>query len=272
MFRILEKRRLAPGVHCAVIEASLIAAKARAGQFVMVRARGKGERIPLTIADFDRSRGTITLVFQEAGKTTAYLGRMRPGEALIDLLGPQGNPTEIEDYGTAVVIGGGIGVAPVYPLARELKEKGNRVVAIIGFRSKDQVFWEERMKSVTQSLTVCTNDGSYGEKGLVTGALEELIALETVNIVFAIGPAVMMKAVAGVTRPAGIKTVASLNSLMVCAMGMCGACRVSVAGKTRFTCMEGPDFDAHQVDFDLLIRRLETYKDEEKCACKKSEE
>lgn len=270
MFRILEKRLLAPGIHCAVIDAPLIAGKARAGQFVIIRATEKGERIPLTIADFDRGRGTITVVFQEAGKTTRGLGAMKAGDSIPDLLGPQGNPTEIADFGNCVVVGGGIGTAPVYPLARELKEKGNTVVAITGFRSREHVFWEDKMRSVSDSLVICTNDGSYGRKGFVTDALGEIIAARPVDIVFAIGPAVMMKAVAGVTRPKSIRTIASLNSLMVCGMGMCGACRVSVGGKTRFTCMEGPDFDAHQVDFDLLMRRLETYKDEEKCDCRKA--
>jgi sulfide dehydrogenase subunit beta len=267
MFKILEKSLLAPGIHCAVVEAPLIARKAKAGQFVIIRAREKGERIPLTIADFDRGQGTITLVFQEAGKTTQDFGRMKAGDCLLDLLGPQGNPTEAGNFGTAVVVGGGIGVAPVYPLARELKEAGNTVIADIGFRSKQHVFWEDRMKSVSDRLVICTNDGSYGQKGFVTDALREIIDSRKVDIVFAIGPAVMMKAVAELTRPKGIRTIASLNSLMVCGMGMCGACRAGVGGKTRFTCMEGPDFDAHQVDFELLMKRLETYKDEEKCQC-----
>jgi sulfide dehydrogenase subunit beta len=269
MFKILEKSQLAPGIHCAVMEAPLIARKALAGQFVMVRVHEKGERIPLTIADFDRARGTIALVFQEAGSTTQALAAMKAGDHLPDLLGPQGNPTAVENFGTAVVVGGGIGVAPVYPLARELKEEGNAVISVIGFRSKQHVFWEERMRAVSGELVICTNDGSYGRKGFVTEALKEIIDSRRVDIVFAIGPAVMMKAVAELTRPKAIRTVASLNSLMVCGMGMCGACRVTVAGETRFTCMEGPDFDAHQVDFDLLIKRLETYKDEEQCHCKK---
>ena len=223
----------------------------------------KGERIPLTIADFDRAKGTISLVFQECGKTSSDLARMKQGDHLLDLLGPQGNPTELERFGTAVVVGGGIGVAPVYPLARALREKGNTVISIVGYRSRDHVFWDDRMRSVSDSLVICTNDGSYGAKGFVTDALKELMSRQSPDVVFAIGPAVMMKAVAEMTRSAGIKTIVSLNSLMVCGMGMCGACRVTVAGKTRFTCMDGPDFDAHQVDFDLLMKRLETYKSEE---------
>lgn len=269
MFKILEKQLLAPGIHAAVIAAPLIARKAMAGQFVMVRVSEQGERIPLTIADFDRVNGTVTIVFQEAGKTTRALGAMKPGDSLPDLLGPQGNATDAGNSATVVVVGGGIGVAPVYPLARELKEKGDKVIAVLGFRSRQHVFWEEKMRSVSDSLVICTNDGSYGRKGFVTDALKEIIDSQKIGIVFAIGPAVMMKAVAELTRPAAIKTVASLNALMVCGMGMCGACRVSVGGETRFTCMDGPDFDAHKVDFDLLIKRLETYKGEEKaCDCR----
>jgi ferredoxin--NADP+ reductase len=285
MFGILDKYVLGPKMHYVLIEAPLIAKKARTGQFVVVRMTEKGERIPLTIADFDRQNDTITLVFQEAGKTTSLLAAMEKGDNLLDLLGPQGNPTEIENFGNAVVIGGGIGVAPVYPLARALKEKGNRVISIIGYRSKEHVFWEDKMKSVSNRLIIATNDGSYGKKGLVTDMLKELMdagekidtfdgalkaplsinpqASRRIDIVFAIGPAIMMKAVADLTRTKKIKTIVSLNSLMVCSMGMCGACRVEVGGKTRFTCMDGPDFDGHQVDFDLLMKRLDTYKAEE---------
>lgn len=269
MFKILDKYVLGPKMHYILMEAPLIAKKAKTGQFVIVRVREQGERVPLTIADFDPEKGTITLVFQEAGKTTSILAAMKKGDFLLDLLGPQGNPTEIEDYGNVVVIGGGIGVAPVYPLARALKERGNKVTSIIGYRSQDHIFWEDKMKAVSSRLIIATNDGSYGKKGFVTDMFKEIVAAgEKVDIVFAIGPAVMMRAVAEMTRPLGIKTVVSLNSLMVCGMGMCGACRVEVAAKTRFTCMDGPDFDAHQVDFDLLMKRLDTYKNEE-CSCHK---
>ena len=264
MFKILDKSVLGPKMHQLVLEAPLIAGKARPGQFVIVRVREQGERIPLTIADFDPDKTTITLVFQEAGKTTSLLAAMKKGDNLLDLLGPQGNPTEIIKYGNALVIGGGIGVAPVYPLARALKEKGNQVISIIGFRSQEHIFWEDKMSAVSSRLIIATNDGSYGKKGLVTDRLKEMIdSGEKIDIVFAIGPAVMMRAVAEMTRPAGIKTIVSLNSLMVCGMGMCGACRVEVGGSTRFTCMDGPDFDGHQVDFDLLMKRLDTYKHEE---------
>lgn len=269
MFKILDKYVLGPKMHYVLVDAPLIAKKARAGQFVIIRVREQGERIPLTIADFDPQNGTITLVFQEAGKTTKILANMKAGDHLLDLLGPQGNPSEIEDYGNAIVIGGGIGVAPVYPLARALKEKGNQVTSIIGFRSKEHIFWEDKMKAVSDKLIIVTNDGSYGKKGFVTDMLKEAIEGKgNISIVFAIGPAVMMKAVAELTRPLGIKTIVSLNSLMVCGMGMCGACRAEVGNKTKFSCMDGPDFDGHQVDFDLLMKRLDTYKEEE-CSCQK---
>ncbi len=265
MFKIKEKYTMAPKIQYTLVEAPLIARKAEAGQFVIVRGSEKGERVPLTIADYDRKNGTITLVFQELGKSTTQLGRLNAGDHLLDLLGPQGNPTEIENFGNAVVIGGGIGIAPVYPLARRLKEAGNNVTAIIGYRSKDFVFWEDRMKNVSNRLIVATNDGSYGKKGFVTDMLKELIdKKEKIDRIFAIGPAVMMKAVADMTREHKIKTIVSLNSLMVCGMGMCGACRVTVNQKTYFTCMDGPDFDGHQVDFPELMKRLDSYKHEEK--------
>ncbi len=264
MFRILEKYILAPQIHYLLVEAPLIAQKAKAGQFVIIRVGEKGERIPLTIADFNRKNGTIILVFQEVGKTTCMLGALKKGDELLDLLGPQGNPTEIENFGNVVVVGGGIGVAPVYPLTRALKEKGNSVTSIIGYRSKEYIFWEDKMQSVSDRLIIATNDGSYGKEGFVTDMLKELMDRgEKIDIVFAIGPAVMMKAVAELTRAKNIKTIVSLNSLMVCSMGMCGACRVEVGKETKFTCMDGPDFDAHQVDFDLLMKRLDTYKAEE---------
>ncbi|MBU0503643.1 MAG: sulfide/dihydroorotate dehydrogenase-like FAD/NAD-binding protein [Candidatus Omnitrophota bacterium] len=268
MFKILEKYSLAPQIHYCLVEAPLIARKAKAGQFVIVRVREQGERIPLTIADFDRDKGTIILVFQSLGKTTCLFSQMKAGDNLLDLLGPQGNPTEIENYGHTVVIGGGIGIAPVYPLARSLKEAGNKVSSIIGFRGKEYVFWEDKMRSVSNDLLIATNDGSYGKKGFVTDVLKELMnSDEKIDRVFAIGPAIMMKAVSDMTKVSNIPTIVSLNSSMVCGMGMCGACRVSVGGKTKFTCMDGPDFDGHQVDFEELMKRLDTYKQEE-ISCK----
>ncbi|MCX7927807.1 MAG: sulfide/dihydroorotate dehydrogenase-like FAD/NAD-binding protein [Candidatus Omnitrophica bacterium] len=270
MFKIIDKYKLASKTHYVLIEAPIISAKAQPGQFVIVRIHQQGERIPLTIADFERNQGTIALVFQEVGKTTQLLASLRKGDYLLDVLGPQGNPTEIALYGKVILVGGGIGVAAVFPIARALKEKGNVVTAIIGYRSKEYVFWEEKMRLVTDQLFITTNDGSYGQKGFVTDILKTLIAEDyKPSVIFAIGPAVMMKAVAELTRPYNIKTIVSLNSLMVCAMGMCGACRVEVGGKTYFTCMDGPDFDGHQVNFDLLIKRLDTYREEECYCCKK---
>ncbi|MEJ5284578.1 MAG: sulfide/dihydroorotate dehydrogenase-like FAD/NAD-binding protein [Brevinematia bacterium] len=265
MFKILEKYYLGPNINYALIEAPLVAKKAEAGQFVILRVSEKGERIPLTIADYDRKNGTITIVFQEIGKSTKQLGMLKPGDYILDFLGPQGNPTEIENFGNVVVIGGGIGIAPVYPLARKLKEYQNNVTSIIGYRAKEYVFWEDKMNTVSDNLIIATNDGSYGKKGFVTDMLKELIdSGMKIDRIFAIGPAVMMKAVADMTKDYNIKTIVSLNSLMVCGMGMCGACRVTVDSKTKFTCMDGPDFDGHLVDFNELINRLATYKDDEK--------
>ena len=266
MNKILDKYYLGPKIVYLLVEAPLIAGKAEAGQFVILRLSEQGERIPLTIADYDRKEGTITLVCQEIGKTTHFLGRMQKGDYIPDVLGPQGNPTEVEIFGKVVVVGGGIGVAPVYPLARELKEKGNEVISIVGFRSREYVFWEEKMRSVSNRLLIATNDGSYGQKGMVDDVLKGVIEKERVERVFAIGPAIMMKAVADLTRDKGVKTIVSLNSVMVCGMGMCGACRVTADNETKFTCMDGADFDGHKVDFTLLMERLDTYKAEEKAS------
>ncbi len=273
MFKILKKEALAPKTILMETYAPLIAKKAEPGQFIVIRVNEKGERIPLTIADFDREQGTITMVFQEIGKTTNLLGTKNVGEYISDILGPLGNPTETDRYGTVVTIGGGVGIAPVYPLSRKLKSLGNKVISIIGYRSKDFVFWEERMRSSSDELLIATNDGSYGAKGFVTDVLKNLIDKDThIDRIYAIGPAIMMKAVADLTRGYKIKTIVSLNSLMVCGMGMCGACRITVGGETKFTCADGPDFDAHLVNFDELMKRLNTYKEEEKISFEKWKE
>lgn len=264
MYKIIDKQLLAPRTHYMRIAAPVIASSAKAGQFVMIRTDEKGERVPLTIADYDEKEGSVTLVFQEAGKSTAQLAQKALGDSILDILGPQGNPTDIEDFGNVVVVGGGIGIAPVYPIARSLHARKNRITLIAGYRSAENVFWEDKLTSVSDKFILMTNDGSRGEKGFVTEALARVIGEEKVDRVIAIGPPIMMKAVADVTRDKGVKTIVSLNSLMVCGMGMCGACRVTVGGKTRFTCMDGPDFDAHQVDFPELMKRLDTYKVEEK--------
>ncbi len=273
MFKILKKEVLAPKTILMETYAPLIAKKAEPGQFIVIRVNEKGERIPLTIADFNREQGTITMVFQEIGKTTNLLGTKNVGDAISDILGPLGNPTETDRYGTVVTIGGGVGIAPVYPLSRKLKSLGNKVISIIGYRSKDFVFWEERMRSSSDELLIATNDGSYGAKGFVTDVLKNLIDKGThIDRIYAIGPAIMMKAVADLTREYKIKTIVSLNSLMVCGMGMCGACRITVGGETKFTCADGPDFDAHLVNFDELMKRLNTYKKEEKISFEKWKE
>ncbi|RKZ21216.1 sulfide/dihydroorotate dehydrogenase-like FAD/NAD-binding protein [bacterium] len=267
MFKILERETLAEHINKFVVEAPLIAKKALPGQFVILRLHEKGERIPITICDRDPEKGTITLVVQEVGKTTYELGTYQAGDEIADIIGPLGKPAEIEKVGTVVAIGGGVGTAIVYPEAKAFKEKGNYVISIIGFRSKRFVILEEEMRKVSDELYVTTDDGSYGMKGFVSDKLKELIEEgRKIDLVIAIGPAIMMKVVSDLTRPYGIKTIVSLNSIMVDGTGMCGACRVEVGGKTRFACVDGPEFDGHEVDFDLLIKRLAMYKEEERIA------
>ena len=260
LYRIVEKTDLSESVVRMVLEAPAIARKRRAGQFVVLIMDEKGERIPLTIVDSDPRRGTITIIFQVVGKTTAAMSAMKAGDAFRDVQGPLGNPTDIRRAGQVVCIGGGVGVGVVYPLAAALKQAGNRVISIIGARTKSLLILEEEMKRVSDRLIVATDDGSYGFHGFVSAVLQQLIdAGERIDEVFAIGPVPMMKVIAEVTRPHGIKTTVSLNPIMVDATGMCGACRVSVGGKTKFTCVDGPEFDGHQVDFDLLTSRLRMY-------------
>lgn len=258
-----------------VLEAPVIAQKRKAGQFIILKINEKGERIPLTIVDSDSQAGTITIIYQVVGKTTAALSLLKAGEALQDLQGPLGNPTEIENYGKVVCIGGGVGVGVVYPLAVALKKAGNAVISIIGARTKDLIILEKEMEKVSDKLIVATDDGSYGFHGFVSAVLQQLIDKgEKIDRVYAIGPVPMMKVLCDVTKAPGIKTIVSLNSIMVDATGMCGACRVSVAGKTKFTCVDGPEFDGHDVDFKLLSNRLKMYCDPEreayenhKCGC-----
>lgn len=263
-FKIIEARELAPKNKFIKVAAPLIAKKAKAGQFVILRIDEYGERIPLTLADWDKEGKTITLIFQEVGKTTMHLGILKAGDELKDVIGPLGISSHVEKIGTVVCIGGGLGIAPLYPISRAFKEAGNRVISIIGARSENLLFWEEELKSSSDELLVCTNDGSKGMKGLVTDVLKEVMAKEKINLVFAIGPSIMMKVVAEATRPDGIKTIVSLNPVMMDGTGMCGACRVSVDGATKFACVDGPDFDAHLVDFDLLMARQKMFLNEEK--------
>jgi ferredoxin--NADP+ reductase len=271
MYKILTQEKIGENLNLLEIEVPQIAKKAKAGQFVIVRIAEKGERIPLTIADYDRDQGTITLIFQEVGRTTKRMGKLQTGDALLDLVGPLGEPTEIENYGTVVCIGGGVGIAPIYPIARALKEAGNTVISIIGARGKNLLFWEEKLKAVSDELLIATDDGSVGQKGFVTDVLKQVIAEKEINRVWAIGPMVMMRAVGEVTRPEKLKTIVSLNPIMVDGTGMCGACRVQVGEETKFACVDGPEFDAHLVDFDLAMRRLAYYKDKEKEALEKEQ-
>ena len=265
MYSIVAKEALSPVTTLCVVEAPEVARKAKAGQFVILRVTEKGERIPLTIADYDRDAGTITIVAQEVGKTTRLLGALNAGDSLASLTGPLGRPAEIEEFGTVVVVGGGLGIAPVYPKCRSLQEAGNYVIGIIGARTRELIFWEERMRSVTDELIVCTDDGSYGRKGVVTVPLKELLdSGRQVDRVWAVGPAIMMKFVCLTTQPYGVKTLVSVNSIMVDGTGMCGSCRVSVAGRTRFACVDGPEFDGHEVDWDLLLKRQRIFLDLEK--------
>lgn len=262
MFKIISKKKLGDNLFEMKIEAPLVAKAARSGQFIILRIDEKGERIPLTIADSDGS--TITVVFLVTGFTTEQLSKLEKGELITDFVGPLGNPSEIENFGTVVLVGGGCGVAPVYPQARDLKKAGNKVIIIAGFRNKDLVFWEEKMKEVCDELIITTDDGSYGRKGFAAQALKEIIDTEKVDRVIIIGPPIMMKFTSIVTKEKNIPTIVSINSIMVDGIGMCGACRVTVDGKTRFACVDGPEFDAHKVDFDGLMNRNSTYTDEEK--------
>jgi len=267
LYKILLKQDLVPGIHLFKVAAPAVAKKAQAGQFVVVRIDERGERIPLTIADWDEKEGNITIVFMEVGTTTARLALLEAGDAIADFVGPLGVPAHIEKFGTVVCVAGGVGTAVVAPIARALKQAGNRIISILGARSQDLLFWEDRLGSVSERLIVTTDDGSYGRKGVVTEPLKELLESgEKVDRVVAIGPAIMMKFCSLTTQPFGIKTIVSLNPIMVDGTGMCGCCRVSVGGETKFACVDGPDFDGHQVDWDLLFARQRIYLDEEKCS------
>ena len=264
MFRILQAEFLAPGIKRLVLGAPRIARKHQPGQFVIVRVHERGERIPLTIADSDRERGVITIVVQSVGKTTHLLNSLEPGDSLLDVLGPLGKPSDIRAVGTVVVIGGGVGTAMAYPTAAALKRVGNRIISIIGARTKEMVILEDEMCAVSDTLLAMTNDGSYGDKGIVTDKLRDLLESDTrIDRVLAVGPVVMMKAVAEVTRPRHIRTIVSLNPIMIDGTGMCGGCRVLIDGKSQFACIDGPEFDGHRVNFDILLQRNATYQKEE---------
>ncbi len=270
MYPILEKQILSPTVKLVVVHAPLVAGKAKAGQFVIVRMNEYGERIPLTIADFNSTAGNITLIFQEVGKSTMQMGTLEVGDGFLNVVGPLGHPTEIKNYGTVVMVGGGVGVAPLFPITRALKQAGNKVISVIGARNQSLLFWEERMRAVSDELIVCTDDGSYGRKALITEPLQEILIGNKIDRVWAIGPAVMMKFASATTRPFNVPTIVSLNTIMIDGTGMCGGCRVVLDnGGAQFVCVDGPEFDAHRVDWDSLLARLSFYREEELEAVKR---
>ena len=264
MFEILRRQEMAGGtVVLNEISAPLVAKKAQPGQFLILKANETGERIPLTMADTDSRKGTVTIIYQVVGKSTALFKSLKVGDRFQDLIGPLGKATHIEKVGTVVCVGGGTGVAVMHPITKGLKEAGNRVIAIIGARSKDLLILEDQMKAASHELHVCTDDGSYGHHGFVTEVLKQMLEKEDVKLVVGIGPVPMMKFVSKMTAEYRVKTLVSLNAVMVDGTGMCGCCRVSVNGKTQFACVDGPEFDGHQVDFDELSQRLQSYKEEE---------
>ena len=265
MAKILKKTNLAPQVYEFIVDAPLVAHKCQPGQFVIIRTEEESERIPLTIADFDREQGTITIIVQAVGNTTKHLCEtFNENDEILDVVGPLGMPSHIENFGTVVCVGGGIGVAPVYPIARALKEAGNKVISIIGARNKDLIIFKDKMAAISDELIITTDDGTAGQKGFVTDPLKKM--LESGNMpgmVLAIGPVIMMKNVAETTRPYKVPTVASLNTIMVDGTGMCGGCRVKVGDDNKFACVDGPEFDAHLVDFANLVQRQQMYKGQE---------
>ena len=265
MAKIIEKTNLAPQVFEFLLDAPLIAHKCQPGQFVIIRTDEDSERIPLTIADFDREKGTITLIVQAVGNTTKHLcDAFNTGDDILDILGPLGVPSHMGNFGTVVCIGGGIGVAPVYPIARAYKEMGNKVISIIGARNKDLIIFEDKMRAVSDELIITTDDGSAGQKGFVTDPLKAMLERGDIPaLVLAIGPVIMMKNVAETTRPHKVPTTASLNTIMVDGTGMCGGCRVMVGSENKFACVDGPEFDAHAVDFANLVQRQQMYKGQE---------
>lgn len=267
VFKILDKKELAPSIKLFILDAPLIAQKAMPGQFIILRIKEGGERIPLTVADFDREKGTITIVVQEVGKSTKELGLLQAGDSIVDLVGPLGEPAVFNNPKRVLGIGGGLGVAPLYPKLKMLHEQGVEVISIIGARNADLLIFEDEMEAISDKLYICTDDGSKGHHGFVTVILEQLLKKgEKFDEIIIIGPPILMKIGCEITRPYNIPTMVSLNPIMVDGTGMCGGCRVTVGGETKFACVDGPAFDGHKVDFDELIKRLQTYQDEEKSA------
>lgn len=259
MNKIVEKEHFSDKVVKLVVEAPMIARSRKPGHFVIVRVGEKGERIPLTIADADPERGTITLVVQEVGLSSGKICALNVGDELTDVVGPLGQATHIEKVGTVVCCGGGVGVAPLLPIIKAMKQAGNRVITVLAARTKDLIILEEQVRPYSDEVIIMTDDGSYGKKGLVTNGVEEVILREPVDLVVTIGPAIMMKFVSLLTKKYNVPTMCSLNTIMVDGTGMCGACRITVGGKTRFVCIDGPEFDAHEVDFDEMLMRLRSY-------------
>lgn len=263
--RVVEKKVLNPVTKKITIYAPDIAAKAHPGQFVIFKIRSDSERIPLTLSSWDKEKGTISHIFQEVGYSTIEMGALHVDDKVMHVAGPLGNPSDIKNFGTAVVVCGGLGTAVAYPVAKALKEAGNKVISIMGARTADLFILEDEMKAVSDEVYFTSDDGTKGQKGLVSDILKSLLAKDTkVDIVFAIGPPIMMMVIADLTRPFGIKTIANLNPIMVDGMGMCGACRVTIDGKTQFACVDGPEFDAHKVNFKELMQRLKSYCTEER--------
>ena len=262
MYRIVEKEALNPTVTRMVIEAPLVARKAQPGQFIIFRASEDGERVPLTIADYDREKGTVTIIFQIVGAATMELNALEQGDGLTDFVGPLGKPSDLEGLKKVAVVGGGVGCAIAYPVLKKFHDSGAEVHAVIGFKSKDLVILEDQFRAASSVLKVCTDDGSYGRKGLVTEALKELLDAGNVyDEIFAIGPMIMMKFVSKTTEPYGVPTTVSMSPIMIDGTGMCGGCRLTVGGETKFACVDGPDFDGHQVDWDLAVKRNQMYHD-----------
>ena len=263
-YKILSKKEICPHQYEITIDAPYVVRNAKAGQFIIFRADENGERVPLTIADVNKAKGELTLVFMAVGYSTKELAALEVGDEIADIVGPLGKPTTIKKYGTVVCLAGGYGAAPCYLIAKAFKDAGNKVYMIMGARNKDLIFWADKMKDACTELFITTDDGSMGEKGFVTQVMERLMAQEKIDYAIAVGPMPMMRAVANLTRDKGIFTEASMNPIMVDGTGMCGACRVTVGGEVKFACVDGPDFDAHKIDFDEVINRTKIYKNQEK--------
>lgn len=266
MIKVIYKEELAPNIKKIIVQAPLVAKKVLPGQFVVIIVDEKGERVPLTVVDSDKEKGTLSLIFQEVGRTTCRLGELKRGSSLFSLLGPLGKATEIKKIGTVITVGGGVGIAEVYPVTRAFKEIGNEIISIIGARNKDLLILEKELRQVSDKLFITTDDGSYGRKGLVSDVLKEILTSTKPDLVYAVGPVPMMCAVCEITKTYKIKTLVSVNPIMVDATGMCGSCRLSVDGKTEFGCVDGPEFDGHCVDFNELEKRLKLFSQQEKQA------